>query len=138
MPLQHAQLGQASHAHHQPCLQGFYLDLKLFASRGPALDLVQLGAVATLGVAEVSLSAIAGGRGGDLSRAQVPLVREETGERVGVVTITLLAQAALRALPRPGAPGTQQNPMAQAQGRAPGVGSSMQSVGMVQPGYGYY
>lgn len=52
--------------------QGFYLDLKLFGCRGPALDL-SLGGLQTLGVAEVALGEIAGGARGNLMRAQVGL-----------------------------------------------------------------
>jgi hypothetical protein len=62
------------------------------------------------------------------------VVREETGERVATLVITFMAEAAVRPLMAPPA-GTAGNPMAAAAGRAPGVGSSMQSV----TGYpGYY
>lgn len=57
---------------------------------------------------------------------------------VGVVTVTLLASAALRALPRPGvpAPGTAPLPYGAAAGRPPGVGSSMTPTNY--PGYSTY
>jgi hypothetical protein len=69
--------------------------------------------------------------------SQVPITREDTGERIGTVTVTLVAEAALRALPRPGVamPGTAALPYASAAGRPPGVSSSITNTNY--PG-GYY
>jgi hypothetical protein len=63
----------------------------------------------------------------------VAVIREETGERVATLVLTLMAEAAVR--PLMGQPaGTAALPLGAAAGRAPGVGSSMQSV-IGYPGY---
>ena len=61
-----------------------------------------------------------------ITRPQIALQSEDTGQYVGTVTLTLVAEAALRALPRPGpVPGSTALPLSAAYGRAPGVGAMM-------------
>ncbi len=55
------------------CVQGAYLDLRVFVSRTPHIDLSQLqtGHVRSVGVADVSLTDIARGVQGDAIKVQV-------------------------------------------------------------------
>jgi hypothetical protein len=82
--------------------QGAFLDLRVFVSQSAALDLgaMHTGSIRSVAVAEVPLAGLASGAHQDWVRSQVPLVHEETGQRVGVLTLTLLAAPVLQAVAR--------------------------------------